>query len=161
MSQSFFTIGVYGTNAEQFFEALRKHGVSHFIDIRQRRGLRGSQYSYANASALQRVLGEIGVQYVHLRELAPTDEIRQIQKRADASGNIQKQNRRKLASGFVEAYRNNVWNEFDLASFLKSLPASATVVFFCVEREAEACHRSIVLEALSAAGYDCRGDITP
>ena len=41
-----FTIGVYGFSETEFFDALEEAGIDTFIDIRYRRGVRGSLYAY-------------------------------------------------------------------------------------------------------------------
>ena len=71
------TLGVYGFTAEAFFEALQRAGVDTFCDIRWRRGVRGREYAFANSGRLQQRLGELGMRYLHLRELAPTPALRQ------------------------------------------------------------------------------------
>ena len=72
----FVSIGVYGYQEEDFFNALRDAGVDVFIDLRQRRGLRGTKYAFANSQRLQNRLREMGLHYIHLRELAPPPEVR-------------------------------------------------------------------------------------
>ena len=78
------TIGVYGFDETTFFQALREAGVDTFCDIRRRRGVRGTRYAFANSRRLQKRLSELGIQYRHLLELAPTAEIRERQKTADS-----------------------------------------------------------------------------
>jgi len=51
----FVTIGVYGFSADAFFEALQRAGVDSFCDIRYRRGVRGSEYAFANRVAFRDV----------------------------------------------------------------------------------------------------------
>ena len=53
MSRRVLTIGAYGFEPEEFFRALEAAGVDVFLDIRQRRGLRGSRYAFANVSRLR------------------------------------------------------------------------------------------------------------
>ena len=48
-----FTIGVYGSTENSFFEKLAQSRIDLFCDIRQRRGVRGSQYKYVNSNYLQ------------------------------------------------------------------------------------------------------------
>ena len=55
------TIGVYEFDAASFIEMLDGANVSQLIDIRQRRGVRGSQYAWANAQRLQRLLADAGI----------------------------------------------------------------------------------------------------
>ena len=73
------TIGVYGFTAETFLSALREARVGLLLDVRQRRGVRGSEYAWANSARLQAALAEAGIGYRHLKELAPTTELRQLQ----------------------------------------------------------------------------------
>ena len=46
------TIGVYGFDADSFLAALRDAGVTLLLDVRQRRGVRGPQYAWANSKRL-------------------------------------------------------------------------------------------------------------
>ena len=43
------TIGVYGWTIETFLDALRDANVHEVLDVRQRRGVRGPEYAWANA----------------------------------------------------------------------------------------------------------------
>ena len=51
------TIGVYRFNGESFVAALDEAGVTVVVDVRQRRGVRGTEYAWANALRLQSSLG--------------------------------------------------------------------------------------------------------
>ena len=46
------TIGVYTFDPETFLEVLDEAGVVQVIDVRQRRGVRGARYAWANAQRL-------------------------------------------------------------------------------------------------------------
>src|SRR5512135_2099011 len=67
----FVTIGAHGWNEAAFFQALVAAGVDTFCDVRQRRGMRGHDYAFANSQRLQAKLGDLGIGYVHRRDLAP------------------------------------------------------------------------------------------
>lgn len=141
------TIGGYGFDEHTFLGALKRAGVDTFADVRQRRGLRGKRYSFLNSARLQKALSEVGVRYVHLRELAPAHAIRDLQRQADSSSGTAKRDRTRLSPQFVEAYNRQVLSGFDLAAFYAAIDRDArAVVFFCVEGHPEACHRSIVAE---------------
>jgi uncharacterized protein (DUF488 family) len=145
------TIGAYGFEPKAFFDELQRTGVDVFLDIRQRRGLRGSRYAFANASRLTAELQDRGIAYLHLRELAPDSEIRDLQHKADAAAGALKSKRTELSSDFVAAYTAAKLESFDwerLATELKSFQAP---VLFCVERNPEACHRSLVAPRLAEA----------
>ena len=101
------TIGVYGFEEEEFFQALRSAGVELFCDIRQRRGVRGSRYAFANSQRLQSRLAEIGIRYLHVKELAPAKDLRQTQYAADKSQKTAKRQRTQLEvqiSSIIESH---------------------------------------------------------
>jgi len=112
------TIGVYGWTLEAFLDALRAAGVALVLDVRQRRGVRGSEYAWANAVRLQAALAEAGIGYRHRKELAPTTELRDLQYREDERQGVG--------------------------------PAGVTSALLCVERDSEACHRSLIADRLAA-----------
>ena len=95
--QTVATIGVYGATLEAFLRALREADVRVLIDVRQRRGVRGSEYAWANSARLQSALGEAGIEYRHHKELAPTTELRQLQYREDAKAGVGKRSRAELS----------------------------------------------------------------
>lgn len=139
------TIGVYGSNEDSFFRALKDEGVDLFCDVRQRRLVRGSKYSYVNSTKLQQKLAALGISYLHIKELAPTKEIRNLQKNSDLSLGILKSERTELSGAFKEKYSSCCIGHFNFAEFINTLPQNIhTVCFFCVEKEPEACHRSLV-----------------
>jgi uncharacterized protein (DUF488 family) len=141
------TIGVYGFGRESFLAALSGAGVDLLLDVRQRRGVRGSEYAWANAQRLQAALEEAGIGYTHLKELAPTTEMRQLQYSEDERRGEGKRSRTVLAPAYVEAYTDEVLNGVDLAPIVKWIGNSQPALL-CVERDPEACHRSLVAERL-------------
>ncbi len=149
----FVTIGVYGFSEDEFFRALQEAKVDTFCDIRARRGMRGSTYSFVNSTKLQDRLATMGIRYLHIKELAPIPEVRDVQKRADAATGTSKRQRSELGRHFVDAYRASVLNGFDWNSFFERLVAAdcKVVALFCVERAPRACHRSLVADQLAEA----------
>ena len=156
-----FTIGVYGSTEESFFGALVEHKIELFIDIRARRGMRGSKYKYANSSYLQAKLKELGIYYAHLKELAPTKEIRAQQRGADKESGESKRERTGLSKAFVKAYKRDILKVYkrkpENKIFAIDMLAAArrlakyppgerlrNVALFCVEQHPESCHRSLV-----------------
>ena len=151
--QAVVTIGVYGFTIEQFLEALRTADVRRLLDVRQRRGVRGREYAWANARRLQAALAEAGVEYRHHRELAPTTELRQLQYREDDRLGVGKRSRSELAPAYRERYVKEILDRVDLAAIVSELPAEGASALLCVERDPEACHRSLIAERL-ADEYD-------
>ena len=82
--------------------ALRRAGVGLVLDVRQRRGVRGSEYAWANSKRLQAALRDAGIDYEHHKELAPTTELRQLQYAEDARTGVGKRSRVELAPDYVE-----------------------------------------------------------
>jgi uncharacterized protein (DUF488 family) len=142
------TIGVYGFDRDTFLAALEKAGVDVLLDVRQRRGVRGSQYAWANSKRLQASLAKAGVEYRHLKELAPTTELRQLQYREDARRGEGKRSRSVLAAEYARRYTEEILDRVDLAP-LAELARERRPALLCVERDPEACHRSLVADRLA------------
>ena len=150
MKPKIVTIGVYGFDADSFFEALVKAGVDTFCDIRFRRGMRGSTYAFVNSSSLQRRLSELGIRYVHVKDLAPSQAIREKQSQEDKKLRVAKRKRTMLGQTFIQDYEQECLSTFDSRAFMEGLGNEAHVIgLFCVEREPEACHRSLVAKRLA------------
>jgi uncharacterized protein (DUF488 family) len=144
------TIGVYGFAVDGFLAALRDAGVGLVLDVRQRRGVRGPEYAWANSQRLQAALGETGIGYEHRKELAPTTELRELQYAEDARQGVGKRSRSLLAPEYVERYTREILDQVELEPLVERLPEDAATALLCVERDPEACHRSLVAERLAA-----------
>ena len=108
------TIGVYGWTFDRFLDALGDADVGLLVDVRQRRGVRGREYAWANAQRLQRSLAEAGIAYSHHKELAPTTELRQVQYAEDDRLGVGKRSRTKLAPEYRERYLHEILEQADL-----------------------------------------------
>lgn len=139
------TIGVYGFGIDTFLSTLRGADVPLVLDVRQRRGVRGSEYAWANSKRLQAALAEAGIGYRHHPELAPTTELRQLQYAEDARRGEGKRSRSVLAPEYVERYTREILDLADLEVVAGELPAA----LLCVERDPEACHRSLIAARLA------------
>lgn len=143
----FATIGVYGFDGPGFIRALQEAEVGIVLDVRQRRGVRGSEYAWANSKRLQAALGEAGIGYNHLPELAPTTEMRQLQYEEDARRGEGKRSRTELAPAYVERYTAEVLDRVDLKPIVRFV-GNNRAALLCVERDPEACHRSLIAARL-------------
>ena len=141
---------MYGFTAEEFLRALREADVRLLLDIRQRRGVRGPEYAWANAKRLEAALEDAGIQYEHLPYLAPTTGLRQLHYAEDDRRGVGKRSRTELAPVYVERYASEILDKADLAPVAASLPSDGAGALFCVERDPEACHRSLIAERLAA-----------
>ena len=110
------SIGVYGFDLAAFLGTLRDGGVVMLFDVRQRRGVRGSEYAWANSRRLQAALADAGVAYEHHRELAPTTELRHVQYAEDARRGVGKRSRTRLAPEYADRYVREILDHVDLGA---------------------------------------------
>ena len=143
------TVGVYESDLQTFLGVLERAGVKLVIDVRQRRGVRGPQYAWANSARLQDSLSAAGIDYAHHKELAPTTELRQLQYTEDEKQGVGKRSRRRLAPEYVRRYTEEVLDAVDLAEIVRELPAQGAAALLCVERDPEACHRSLIARRMA------------
>ncbi|GAC1329634.1 MAG: hypothetical protein NVSMB17_06150 [Candidatus Dormibacteria bacterium] len=145
------TVGVYGKTGDEFIKKLLSRDVALVLDVRQRRGVRGPEYAWANSQRLQAALGSAGIAYRHHPELAPTTELRHLQYAEDDRQGVGKRSRLELASEYRERYQREILAAVDLGAFIEQLPDDATSALLCVEQYAQACHRSLIADRLQQA----------
>ncbi len=97
-----------------------------------------------------RPLSRAGVEYQHHPELAPTTELRHLQYVEDARVGVGKRSRVELAPEYRERYLQEILDRADLNELVAELPAGGAGALMCVERDPEACHRSLIAERLAA-----------
>jgi len=141
-----YTIGVYESSEKEFFQILIDNNIDTFCDIRRRRAVRGSEYAFVNSKRLQDKLENLSINYLHELGLAPTNEIRHLQLASDDIHKVPHRQRTELDSDFKEKYLKEILSQFDFEQFFTTLDELKTkrLVFFCVEKSASACHRSLV-----------------
>ena len=142
------TVGVYDSSLDDFLGKLRRNDIGLLVDVRQRRGVRGPRYAWANSQRLQASLRAAHIEYRHRLDLAPTTELRHLQYREDDRLGVGERSRLELAEGYRRGYLREVLNRVDLGALLKSLPDPGVTAFLCVERDAKACHRSLIAARL-------------
>jgi uncharacterized protein (DUF488 family) len=147
VAETIATIGVYGFDRSGFLQALAAARIDVLVDVRQRRGVRGSEYAWANSRRLQAALAEAGIEYLHIKELAPTTAMREAQYREDARRGEGKRSRTVLAPVYRRLYTEQVLDPADLSP-LVALTRDRRPALLCVERDARACHRSLIAERL-------------
>jgi uncharacterized protein (DUF488 family) len=155
------TIGVYGFNRTTFLAALDEADVRLLLDVRQRRGVRGSEYAWANSARLQAALADAGIAYRHHKELAPTTQLRRLQYVEDERRGVGKRSRVELAPDYRERYTHEILDQVDLEPIVDSLPADAATALLCVERDPEACHRALIAERMATEHGVRIGHLTP
>jgi uncharacterized protein (DUF488 family) len=143
------TIGVYEFDARSFVAALDEAGVTKVFDVRQRRGVRGARYAWANAQRLQRLLGEARIGYEYHPELAPDTELRHLQYRDDDRQGVGKRSRVRLAPEYIREYTEEILDLVPLEPLIRRLPVHGVGALLCVEATAQACHRSLIADRLA------------
>ena len=83
-------------------------------------------------------MAALATEYRHLKELAPTTELRQLQYSEDARAGVGKRSRTQLAPAYVERYTREILDP--------ARPSAGSGV----ERDPEACHRSLIAERVAA-----------
>jgi len=111
--------------------------------------VRGSEYAWANSKRLQAALAEAGIEYRHHPELAPTTELRRLQYAEDDRQGVGKRSRSALAPAYRERYLAEILDRADLDTLVAELPDGGAATLFCVERDPEACHRSLIAERVA------------
>jgi uncharacterized protein (DUF488 family) len=142
------TIGVYEFDVESFLQRLQDAEVRLLVDVRQRRGVRGPEYAWANSLRLQAALADVRIAYEHHPELAPTTELRELQYADDDRRGVGKRSRRELAAEYVRRYTTEILDQADLTSIVSALPTNGIAALLCVELEPAACHRSLIAKRL-------------
>ena len=145
------TVGVYEFDAASFIRTLDAAAVSQIVDIRQRRGVRGPRYAWANARRLQALLADARIGYEHRPEFAPTTELRHLQYRDDDRQGVGKRSRVRLSREYVRLYSEEILDPAPLASLVERLPVDGIAALLCVEATARACHRSLVAERIQTS----------
>jgi uncharacterized protein (DUF488 family) len=149
------TIGVYEFDAASFIRTLDAAGVTKVMDIRQRRGVRGPEYAWANARRLRALLADAHIGYEHHPELAPDTELRHLQYDEDARQGVGKRSRVHLSPEYIRAYTDEILDIAPLEPLVSQLPVHGIGALLCVEATAEACHRSLVAGRLAERfGFD-------
>ncbi|MGE0027282.1 MAG: DUF488 family protein [Thermoleophilia bacterium] len=143
------TIGVYGFDAGSFLRRLQDADVGLVFDVRQRRGVRGSEYAWANARRLQEALADAGIFYEHRPELAPTTELRHLQYAEDDRLGVGRRSRQRLAPEYARRYTAEILDHADLLPIASGLSGLGKPALLCVERDPEACHRSLIAQRLA------------
>lgn len=137
-----YTIGFTGKTAKEFFTKLEEAGVKRVLDIRLKNS---SQLAgFAKKDDLQYFLMKINrIQYLHLTELAPTEDIMDsIKGKKITWSEYELQFNKLLAKRKVENLMTGELAEGDC--------------FLCSEEKPNLCHRRLVAEYLQKK----LGDIT-
>ena len=128
-----FTIGYEATTMGDFIEALSKAGVERVIDVRAVPNSRRPGFS---KTPLRNALGEVGIDYVHLRPLGTPAEGR------EAARKGRHEDLKRIYAAQLELPEAMV-----AAEQMKELAAEKPSALLCYERDPAGCHRTLLWKA--------------
>ena len=130
-----FTIGYEGATVGEFLDALQQAGVQRVIDIRAVPNSRRPGFS---KTPLRNALGEVAIDYVHLRALGTPADGRAAA-RAGRMADLERiyAGQLELPEAMAEAAQ--------MLALAKEKPSA----LLCYEREPSGCHRTLLLRSVA------------
>lgn len=128
-----YTIGYEATTMAEFLAALSKAGVQRVIDVR---ALPLSRRPGFSKSSLAASLREVGIDYVHLKQLGTPKRGRDAAKKGDV---VTLREVYDVQLGLPEAQAQ--------VAQMHALAAEKPSALLCYERDPCHCHRTLLLEA--------------
>jgi uncharacterized protein (DUF488 family) len=136
-----YTIGFTQKSARRFFELLDENGVRKMLDIRL--NPYGQLSGFSKKDDLAYFLERLsGIDYQHLPELAPTDDI------------LHDYRKDKDWSAYVARFEALMDERQIPASLGRTVFENGPVCLLCSEATPDQCHRSLVAERLATAWGD-------
>ena len=130
-----FTIGYEGATMDEFLAALKNAGVERVIDVR---ALPLSRRPGFSKTPLRLALGEVGIEYVHLKALGTPSEGR------TAARAGRHEDMKRVYAGQLE-----LPEAIAQGAQMLDLAAEKPSALLCMEREPAQCHRTLLLEAIA------------
>ena len=130
-----FTIGYEGATVGEFLAALQSAGVERVIDVR---AIPNSRRPGFSKTPLRNALAEAGVDYVHLRALGTPADGRAAA-RAGRHDDL-----KRIYAGQLE-----LPEAIAEGALMVGLAEEKPSALLCYERDPAACHRSLLLSALT------------
>ncbi|MDP4021803.1 DUF488 domain-containing protein [Methylobacterium sp. NEAU 140] len=140
MSNTLFTIGYEGLDAERLTAALRSAGVGLLADVRAVANSRKRGFS---KGALKAGVEEAGLGYAHLRALGTPKAGREAARAHDAA---------LMERIFCEEVLDTAAGGAALDE-LEALARARPTCLLCFERDPARCHRRVVAERLRDRGF--------
>ena len=130
-----FTIGYESTTVDEFIAALRGAGVERVIDVR---ALPLSRRPGFSKSPLRAALGEVGIEYVHLKALG-----------TPADGRTAARAGRHSDMARIYAGQLELPEAIAQSAQMLALAEEKPTALLCMEREPAHCHRTLLLNAVA------------
>ena len=131
-----FTIGYEDTTMADFLAALKKAGVKQVLDVR---AIAASRRPGFSKSALAASLHEVGIDYIHLRDLGTPKPGRDAAKKGDRA------TLETVYAGQLELPQAQAQ-----AARMRALAETKPSALLCFERDPAMCHRTLLLAAEGA-----------
>jgi len=128
-----FTIGFTKKSLEEFVKLLKDNKIQVLIDIRLRNT--GQLAGFAKDKDLKFILNNFGIEYRHVKDLAPTSDLLDDYKN-------RKIDWEEYRTRFDKLMEERKGREI----LLKELEGGKTACLLCSEEKAEQCHRRLVAE---------------
>jgi uncharacterized protein (DUF488 family) len=138
-TRTIYTIGYEGTDVSRFLKTLQIVGIGLLVDVRAVPISRKKGFS---KRALQGILDESGIEYIHLAALGDPKEGRQ----AARAGRF---------AEFRHIYSEHITRPASQNALgsVAELAEGADVCLMCFERDPRHCHRTIVMENLKRYNF--------
>lgn len=138
MTDTISTIGYEGASLDDFIATLRRNGIRHVLDIRDRPLSRKPGFSKQGFSA---ALAEASIAYTHLRPLGDPKPGREAMRGG----------RRDEFERIFAAHMDRPEAGLSLTEAVR-LAKYSSAVLLCFEADHRCCHRHIVAERMARAG---------
>ena len=130
-----FTIGYQGATVPEFIAALQKAGVDRIIDVR---ALPLSRRPGFSKTPLTAALGEVGIEYVHLKALG-----------TPSAGRTAARAGRHVEMASIYAGQLELPEAMAQSAQMLELASERPSALLCMEREPAHCHRTLLLKAVA------------
>ena len=129
-----FTIGYEGRDLEEFADRLKNFGVETLVDVRDIPLSRKKGFS---KSPLSQYLQEVGIEYVHLKQLGSPKDLREkVKEDSDYKYFF------KGYSEYIQSQQDSIETLYDI------VVSSVNTCIMCYERDPYSCHRLVVAEEI-------------
>ena len=128
-----FTIGYEGRNLEEFAGRLKDFGVETLVDVRDIPLSRKKGFS---KTPLSQYLQEVGIEYIHLKQLGSPKDLR---------GKVKEDGDYKY---FYQEYSDYIQTQKPSIETLYQIAANNSACIMCYERNPYICHRLVVAEEI-------------
>lgn len=132
-----YTIGYEGIDTQKFLSTLKRQGISVLVDVREMPLSRKKGFS---KSALSTLLGEVGIEYIHIRALGAPKSVRH---RMKETGNWDE---------YCLGYSQHLQCCTTELEQVELLARNQAVCLMCFEANYLECHRSLISNHLEGRG---------